>query len=156
MPGSGCLNYTCILWNIICSTHHNPHVNAFVVYILMQELFVDKIHSFKSLSMGDKSRLVQLKVFTVQAYLDLSMRTGNTLFCKQSPTNLSSTIFLGDKLDLLTEETVLMIRIINNYLFYRPNKRWFYCLITLIRALAYIIVIIERMQLLNCLLFELE
>ena len=42
----------------------------------MQELFVDKIHSFKSVSMGDKSRLVQLKVCTVQAYLDLSMRTG--------------------------------------------------------------------------------
>ena len=62
-------------------THHNPHVNAFVVNLLMQELFVDKIHFFKFLSMSDKSWLDQLNSITaihavvVQASLNLSICT---------------------------------------------------------------------------------
>ena len=62
-------------------THHNPHINAFVVNLLMQELFVDKIHFFKFLSMSDKSWLDQLNSITaihavvVQASLNLSICT---------------------------------------------------------------------------------
>ena len=44
--------------------HHNPHINAIFVYLFMQELFVDKIHFFKFLSMSDKPRLHQLKIIT--------------------------------------------------------------------------------------------
>ena len=71
----------------------------------MQELFVDKIHFFKSLSMSDKPRLHQLKIITssrsstVQASLTawmFSFVRGNTIKegeipyvenkCKASPT----------------------------------------------------------------------
>ena len=45
--------------------HQNPHINVFVVYILTQKLFVDKIHFFKFLSMNDKLWLDQLKIITV-------------------------------------------------------------------------------------------
>ena len=44
--------------------HHNPHINAIFVYLFMQELFVDKIHFFKFLSMSYKPRLHQLKTIT--------------------------------------------------------------------------------------------
>ena len=54
---------TCILWNIFCA-HHNPHINTIFVYLLMQELFVVKIHFFKFLSMSDKLQLHQLKTIT--------------------------------------------------------------------------------------------
>ena len=44
--------------------HHNPHINAIFVYLFMQELFVNKFHFFRFLSMSDKPRLHQLKVTT--------------------------------------------------------------------------------------------
>ena len=44
--------------------HHNPHINAIFVYLFMQELFVDKIHFFKFLSMSDNQRLHQLKMIS--------------------------------------------------------------------------------------------
>ena len=44
--------------------HHNPHINAIFVYLLVQELFVDKIYFFMFLSMSDKPRLHQLKMIT--------------------------------------------------------------------------------------------
>ena len=68
--------------------HHNPHINAIFVYLFMQELFVDKIHFFKFLSMSDKPRLHQLKIITssrsstVQASLTawmFSFVRGNTI-----------------------------------------------------------------------------
>ena len=43
---------------------YNPHINMFVVYLLIQELFVDKIHFFKFLSMSDKPWPDQLKIIT--------------------------------------------------------------------------------------------
>ena len=54
--------------------HHNPHINAIFVYLLVQELFVDKIYFFMFLSVSDKPRLHQLKIIistckTVQASL---------------------------------------------------------------------------------------
>ena len=49
---------------ISSAAHHNPHINAIFVYLFMQELFVDKIHFFKFLSMSDKPRLHQLKLIT--------------------------------------------------------------------------------------------
>ena len=69
MLDSCCLRLgTCIFCNIfgaISSTaHHNPHINAIFVYVFMQELFIDKIHSFKFLSISDKPRLHQLKIIT--------------------------------------------------------------------------------------------
>ena len=91
----------------ICSVaHHNPYINAFFVYLLMQELFIDKIHFFKFRSMSDKPRRHQLKIITstlstVQASLNLSIRTGKyhqgrgSTLCSeeiQSLTNLSSTL----------------------------------------------------------------
>ena len=47
---------------ISSAAHHNPHtnVNVIVVYLLMQELFADKIHFFKFLSSSDKLLLDQL------------------------------------------------------------------------------------------------
>ena len=42
--------------------HHNPHTNTIFVYLVMQELFVDKIHFLKFLSMSDKPRLHLLKI----------------------------------------------------------------------------------------------
>ena len=43
--------------------HHNPHINAILVYLFMQELFVGKIH-FKFLRMSEKPRLHQLNMIT--------------------------------------------------------------------------------------------
>ena len=60
----------------------------------MQELFVDKIHFFKFLSMSDKPRLHQLKIITssrsstVQASLTawmLSSVRGNTIKEEEKP-----------------------------------------------------------------------
>ena len=56
--------------------HHNPHINAIFAYFLKQELFHDKIHFFKFLSMSDKLPLRQLKIITatrsrVQAVLTI-------------------------------------------------------------------------------------
>ena len=53
---------------------HNPHINAIFVYLFMQELFVDKIHFFKFLSISVKPRLHQLNIIsssrsTVHAFL---------------------------------------------------------------------------------------
>ena len=45
--------------------HQNPHINVFVVYLLIQELFINKIHFFKFLSTSDKPWLDQLKIITV-------------------------------------------------------------------------------------------
>ena len=42
--------------------HHNPHVSVFVVYLVIQELFVDKIHLLKCISVSDKLWLDQLKI----------------------------------------------------------------------------------------------
>ena len=49
---------------------------SFFVHLLMQELFINKVHFFKFLSMSDKPRLLQLKIInstrggsTVQASL---------------------------------------------------------------------------------------
>ena len=55
---------TCIFWNIFCSTLFSTYKKVFVVFLLMQELFVDKIHFFKFLFMSDKPWLDQLKVIT--------------------------------------------------------------------------------------------
>ena len=56
---------------------HNPHINTISVYLLMQELFVDKIHFFKFLSMSGKPRRHQLNITssrsTVQASLTVWM-----------------------------------------------------------------------------------
>ena len=49
---------------ISSEAHHNPHINAIFDYPFMQELFVDKLHYFKFLSMSDKPRLRQLKTIT--------------------------------------------------------------------------------------------
>ena len=49
-----------IFWNIFCSSPY-PYINVFVVYILMQELFTDKIHFFKFISTSDKPWLDRLK-----------------------------------------------------------------------------------------------
>ena len=74
--------------------HHNPHIYVFVVYLLMQGLFIDKIHFFKFLFVSDKPWIDQLKVITatravvVQTSLNFSIGTrkgeyqqknGNTL-----------------------------------------------------------------------------
>ena len=59
--------------------HHNSHMNVFVVYLLIQELFVDKIYFFEFLSSSEKPELDQLKVIlasrsvVVQTSLDLSI-----------------------------------------------------------------------------------
>ena len=51
---------TCITSSGISSvTHHNRYINVFVVYVLMQDIFADKIHFFKFLSMTDKPWLDQ-------------------------------------------------------------------------------------------------
>ena len=42
--------------------HHNPHINTILVFLFMQELFIDKIHYFKFLCMSDKPRLHQLNI----------------------------------------------------------------------------------------------
>ena len=84
--------------------HHNPHINAIFVYLFMLELFVDKIHFFKFLSLNDKPRLHQLNIITssrgtvrasLTAWMFSSVR-GNTIKeveilyvenkCKASPT----------------------------------------------------------------------
>ena len=44
--------------------HHNPYINVFVVCLLMQERFIDKIHFFKFFFMIDKPWLDQLKIIT--------------------------------------------------------------------------------------------
>ena len=44
--------------------HHSPHMNVFVVYLIMQDLFVGKIHFFQFLSMSDKPWLHQLQIIT--------------------------------------------------------------------------------------------
>ena len=44
--------------------HHNPHINTILVFLFMQELFIDKIHYFKFLCMSDKPRLHQLNIIT--------------------------------------------------------------------------------------------
>ena len=58
------------------------HINVFVVFLFVQELFIDKIHIFKYFSMSDKLLLDQLKFITatsailvVQTSLNLSVRT---------------------------------------------------------------------------------
>ena len=88
MLDSGCLNYIGISSGISSVAHHNPHINTIFVYLFMQELFVDKIHFFKFLSMSDKPRLHQLKIITssrsstVQASLTAWMFSsvrGNTI-----------------------------------------------------------------------------
>ena len=64
MLDSGCL-LTTMSSGISSVTHHrNPHINAIFVYLFIQELFVDKIHFFKFLSMSDKRRLHQLNIVT--------------------------------------------------------------------------------------------
>ena len=45
--------------------HHNPYINIFVAYNLMQEFCADKIHYFNFLSTSDKSWLDQLKIITI-------------------------------------------------------------------------------------------
>ena len=66
-------------------TAYNPHINAIFVYLLMQELFIDKIHFFKFLSMSDKPRQRQFKVITstllrlfesFHLYLEIPSRKG--------------------------------------------------------------------------------
>ena len=49
MPGC-VLNSTCISSRISSVAHHKKHTDVFVVYLLMQELFVDKIHFYICLS----------------------------------------------------------------------------------------------------------
>ena len=62
---------------ISSAARHNPHINTISVYLLMQELFVDKIHFFKFLSMSGKPRRHQLNITssrsTVQASLTVWM-----------------------------------------------------------------------------------
>ena len=66
---------------ISSGAHYNPQISVFVVYLLKQEIFVNKILFFKFLSMSDKPWLDQLKITTatrgvvVQASLDLSIVT---------------------------------------------------------------------------------
>ena len=47
---------------IFSVAHHNPHINATFVFLLMQDFFVNKIHFFKFLFMSDKPRLHQLTI----------------------------------------------------------------------------------------------
>ena len=58
---------------------YNPHMKVFVVYLLMLELFVDKIHVFKFLSMSDKplglAKNYHCYLYTVQTSLNYSIRT---------------------------------------------------------------------------------
>ena len=51
-------------------SHHNPHINVFVVYLLIQELFVEKINYFKFLFTGDKLWLQQLKTTKVLLFVE--------------------------------------------------------------------------------------
>ena len=57
--------------------HHNPHINVFVIYFLMQELFVNKIHFFKFLSTSDKPWLEQLKIITILLFVERFSSIGN-------------------------------------------------------------------------------
>ena len=60
-------------------TAYNPHINAIFVYLLMQELFIDKIHFFKFLSMSDKPRHTStlLRLFELfHLYLEIPSRKG--------------------------------------------------------------------------------
>ena len=43
---------------------HNPHINLFVLYLVIQELIVNKIHFFKFLSVKDKPWINQLKIIS--------------------------------------------------------------------------------------------
>ena len=52
---------TCI-FRISSVAYHNSHINTIFVNLFMQELFVDKIHFFKYLSMSDKPRMHRLKI----------------------------------------------------------------------------------------------
>ena len=61
MLDSGCLKLH-LSSGISSVVPHNPHINAVFVYLFMQELFVDKFHFLKFLSMSDKPQLHQLKV----------------------------------------------------------------------------------------------
>ena len=62
---SGCITSS----GISSVTHHNPHMNVFVVYLLVQELFADKIHFFKLLSTSNKPWLDQLKIITILLFM---------------------------------------------------------------------------------------
>ena len=78
MPDSGFLNYMYLV-EYFSVARHNPHIKAFFVYLLMQELFVSKIHFFKFLSKSEKPQLHQLKIFsttrsTEQGSLNLFIR----------------------------------------------------------------------------------
>ena len=86
--------------------HHNPYINFSAVYLLMQELFADKIHFFKFLSISDKPWLDKLKIIIATRGTSFSeffhwhkegeyqQGRGNTLCLKQiqSLSNLSSTL----------------------------------------------------------------
>ena len=82
-------------WKILTYlAQHNPHINAVFVYLFMQELFIDKAHFFKFLSMSKKPRLHQLKVIsssqnsTIQASLTawmISFVWGNTIRKGETP-----------------------------------------------------------------------
>ena len=50
---------------ISSAAHHNSYINVFVIYLLIRELFNNKIHFFKFLSTNDKPWLDQLKFFTI-------------------------------------------------------------------------------------------
>ena len=105
--------------------HHNPHINAIFVYLLMNELFVDKIHFFKFLSMSQKAQLYQLKIALLVQYklfwcLNLYIHTGtchqgrgNTMCCeqRQSVTNL-----LLSRLKLLFRSLTFISQIFVRYL----------------------------------------
>ena len=58
------LPLTRFIFEISSVAHHNSHINAILVYLFIQELFVNKIHFFKFFSMSDKPRLHQLKIIT--------------------------------------------------------------------------------------------
>ena len=96
MLDSGCLDYSLHASSgISFVAHHNPHINAIFVYLLMQEVFVDKIFFLTFLSMSDKSRLHQLKIITsTRSTEQASLTVGKYPLLRKNTklANLSSTL----------------------------------------------------------------
>ena len=102
-------------------SHHNPHINVFVVYLLIQELFVEKINYFKFLFTDDKLWLQQLKTTKVllfverftsidtrkEKYLVLRRNAKPQQLIKHSVISYSIVILLYLKFSLVTYENDL-------------------------------------------------
>ena len=67
---SPCCLTACIFWDISCDT--TIYINIFLVYLLIQELLVDKTCFFAFLPVSDKAIMNQLNIITATCIASLS------------------------------------------------------------------------------------